>query len=147
MIYIIAIVIFVTLWYFGKKKKLSQIKYIITASINSDKEIEMLNLVNEYRGNKIEIDGYATQLAKQHNFEMIGKNEISHFDFNKRSNLLMEKGALNVGEILAYGYNSNEGALTGFKKSKSHNKTLLGNYSHVGISIVDGYYTLIFINT
>jgi len=145
MIYVIAIVLFSSLWCFNQKKKPLQKTYKVSDSINSEKEIEMLRLVNEYRVNKVVMDGYATKIAKQHNLEMIGKNEISHFDFNKRANLLMEKGALSVGEILAYGYNSNMGALKGFKKSQSHNKTLLGNYSYVGISIVDRYYTLIFI--
>jgi len=46
---------------------------------------------------------------------------------------------------VGYGYCTTEGILNAFKNSQSHNSILIGSFNYVGISIIDDYYTLIFI--
>ena len=83
---------------------------------------------------------------------MIENDQVSHDNFSERVTLLSSNAnAKNVGENVAYGFNSAQGVLTGWLNSESH-RAIIENphYSHFGISIEKNpsgrnYFTQIFI--
>jgi len=125
------------------------INYDATDALNSKAETELFEAVNFYRNSlwlpRIKTDELARQLAEQHNYEMIAVGGINHDNFASRATELLDNGVICVGEIVGYGYYTTEGILNAFKNSQSHNSILIGSFNYVGVSIIDNYYTLIFI--
>ncbi len=123
----------------------------------SDIELDILNLVNEHRKglnlselNKLDI---VSSVAGTHTDYMIQEGQISHDNFDKRSQTLMlNTKAIKVGENVAYGYSSAKGVFNGWLNSDGHRKVMESTeYTHFGISTDSNkegrnYFTLIFIN-
>ena len=122
----------------------------------STDELELMHIINNYRDskglNQLSVIDHISYLSAQHNQNMIQLNSVNHNAFVERSNELIQLyGAVDVGENVAYNYNSNSGVLNAWINSPSHKKILEGNFTHFGLSIIKGtvsgkkYYTNIFI--
>ena len=103
---------------------------------------EILILINEYRSSisksAIEFNRNSpTALAIDHCQFMIEKDSISHANFSKRNKALLEIGATMVGENIAYGFALSNSVVNAWIHSLSHKLILEGNYSHVGIGVVN----------
>jgi len=121
-------------------------------------ESEILDLLNQHRVSKgltaLKPLDIVSNTADDHTTYMIGAGEISHDNFQNRSQTLMEKAnAKKVGENVAYGYSSAQGAINGWLNSEGH-KAVIENpkYTHFGISTEKcknsgrNYFTQIFIS-
>tara|TARA_R110001583_G_scaffold412_2_gene3824 strand:+ start:66438 stop:66944 length:507 start_codon:yes stop_codon:yes gene_type:complete len=119
-------------------------------------ETEILDLVNAHRTSlglttlsKLNI---ISGVADGHTNYMIEVDQLNHDNFSQRSQTLMnEAGAKTVGENVAYGFNSAQGAVNGWLNSATHRKLIENpNYTHFGISTNSNsenrnYFTQIFI--
>ena len=119
-------------------------------------ENNVLNVVNEYRVSKdlsqLKTFEIVSVEADSHTNYMIENGKISHDNFDKRQEYLVENaGAKKVGENVAFGYDSAEDVLAAWLNNPSH-KALIENphYTHFGVSVDTGktgknYFTQIFI--
>ncbi len=115
---------------------------------------EILRLVNEHRASlgltEIEKDQqYASAYAVDHTQYMIDMKQINHDNFGKRSQALKEKGAITVGENVAYGYTDAETVVIAWLNSPSHKKIIEGKYTHSGFGVMKSpqgryYFTQLF---
>lgn len=123
----------------------------------SDLELQVIKLINEHRVsiglNSLAVVDHISFISEEHNLYMIENKDVSHGNFVERSNAIVaELGAKNVGENVAYNYNSAEAVLKAWLNSPSHKQNLEGDYTHFGIAIkIDAetgkkYYTNIFAN-
>ena len=122
----------------------------------SSLEIEILDLVNNYRVSKelpkLEKLDVVSSVALSHSKYMAEMNQINHNNFNERQEQLSSlANAKVVGENVAYGYNTAKGVLASWLNSDSH-KALIENasFTHFGISTAKdasgkNYFTQIFI--
>lgn len=118
-------------------------------------ELELLDLVNEYRVSKglnaLDIVEHISYVSSGHDDYMITTNTVNHDNFtDRKTNMQQVLGATRVGENVAYGFSSPEAALNAWIDSDSHRANLEGDYSHFGIAVKDNsegrkYYTNIFI--
>ena len=118
-------------------------------------ENETLDLINDYRIsiglNKLEKINHISFKSSEHTDYMIETNIISHANFAERqSNLHQALGALQVGENVAFNFDSPQIALNAWLNSPSHKVNIEGDYTHFGISIRENelgqkFYTNIFI--
>ncbi|MBT8262640.1 MAG: CAP domain-containing protein [Bacteroidia bacterium] len=114
----------------------------------------ILDLVNQHRVSEglteLKRDQtYASAYAVEHTQYMIRKAMISHDNFNVRSKALKERGALIVGENVAYGYETAEDVVFAWLNSPGHKKIIEGLYTHSGFGIIqnergDYYFTQLF---
>jgi len=75
----------------------------------------------------------------------IDLGEVSHDNFSDVVDALQPLGLKHFGEILASGFNTEKGALNGFKNSKEHNAIMLNpNWKYIGVGIKDKVYCVIF---
>jgi len=117
-------------------------------------EIETMNLINSHRvsiGLKaLEQNNYISLKSEEHDNYMIANNILNHYDFTARSQNIMDVlGAKNVGENIAYNYNTPQSVLDAWLNSPTHKEYIEGDFTHFGISIrvnAEGkrYYTNIF---
>lgn len=149
--YSLFFLIFPILWYFGNKSKYKKTKLPMDEpQIQGDfqKELNLLKIINEYlisvNLNKLKINSYGGELAQYHNNYLLKRNEVNHDFWRIREDNILKKGAISYGENIGYGSN-NYRVLKGWIKSEKHYKTLVGDYTHIGISIINNYYTTIFI--
>lgn len=129
----------------------------VNASVSYSKmELELLILVNNYRSSIglpfLTMLTIASESADVHTDYMIEAGQISHDNFSKRSQFLVNKAnAIAVYENVANGYDSAQTVLTAWLCSKHHRKNIENpTIQYMGISIernVSGkyYYTQIFI--
>ncbi len=102
-------------------------------------EIEILELINEYRISKglcslLTMDIVKSQ-AYSHTDYMIDQDNISHDNFYTRKAYLESKaGALSVSENVAYGYSYAESVVNAWINSDSHRETIEGDYTDFDIS-------------
>ncbi len=119
-------------------------------------ETEILNLVNDHRSSiglsNLNALTIISGVADGHTDYMIETGTVSHDNFSKRSQTLMDQAdAIAVGENVAYGYSSAQGVVNGWLNSSSHRKVIENpNYTHFGISTEvntenRNYFTHIFI--
>ena len=119
-------------------------------------ETEILNLVNDHRKSigltNLKTLTIISGVADVHTDYMIENGAVSHDNFSKRSQTLMDQtDAITVGENVAYGYSSAKGVVNGWLNSSSHRKVIENpNYTHFGISTEGNtdnrnYFTQIFI--
>ena len=116
---------------------------------------EILQIVNNHRlsigENTLETNTLATNLANEHTEYMIAQNDISHDDFNQRSDRLIdEENATRTGENVAYGQRSAQQVMTAWLNSPGHRKNIEGDFTHIGIGVVKNdagvyYFTQIFL--
>lgn len=120
-------------------------------------EKEILELVNIHRESlglsTLTSLNIVSTVADTHTNYMIETGEISHDNFASRMNTLMKNAkAKSVGENVAYGYSSAQGAVNGWLNSDGHKKIIEDpDYTHFGISTERNsegrnYFTHIFIN-
>lgn len=118
-------------------------------------ELELLDLVNEYRVSKglnaLSIIEHISFVSSGHNDYMINVNTASHDGFeNRKNNLEIALGAKGVGENVAAGYATAQATLNAWIASTSHRLNMESNYTHYGLSVKQDasgkkYYTLMFI--
>lgn len=130
---------------------------IVSTSVEySDIELEILDLVNNYRVgenlSKLQTLNIISNVANQHTNYMIETGEVSHANFNLRAeNLIINADAKTVSENVAYGYNSAQAVFNGWINSESHKKIIDNpKFTHFGISTDSdnqgrNYFTHIFI--
>ena len=122
----------------------------------SDIELEILDLVNEYRVSKGLISlnqlNIISVVAETHTTYMAEVDKISHDHFSERHQQLVESAnAKLVGENVGYGYGTAKGIFDSWLKSDAHRGIIeKPNYTHFGISTeknMEGrnYFTQIFI--
>ncbi|CCG53393.1 Probable lipoprotein precursor [Flavobacterium indicum GPTSA100-9 = DSM 17447] len=127
----------------------------VSSYTQSTFELELLDLVNEYRVSKglnaLSIIEQISFVSSGHTDYMISTQEISHANFETRKeNLHATVGALNVGENVAFGYSSAQATLNAWIASESHRLNMESNYTHFGLSVKQDaqgkkYYTMMFI--
>ena len=122
----------------------------------SDIELDILDLVNEYRVSKGLISlnqlNIISVVAETHTAYMAEVDKISHDHFSERNQQLVENAnAKHVGENVGYGYGTAQGVFDSWLKSDAHRAIIeKPNYTHFGISTeknLEGrnYFTQIFI--
>ena len=122
----------------------------------SASELSTMKLINDYRVSKglseLQQINYVSVKSEEHDQYMISNNVVSHDGFVGRSeDIVKVVGAKNVGENIAYNYNTPEAAVNAWLKSTSHKENIEGNFTHFGIAIRENattgkkYYTNIFV--
>lgn len=116
---------------------------------------KILQIVNDHRlsigENTLETNTLATNLANEHTEYMIAQNDISHDDFNQRSDRLIdEENASRTGENVAYGQRSASAVMEAWLNSSGHRKNIEGDFTHIGIGVIKNdagvyYFTQIFL--
>ena len=103
----------------------------------SGKQKEALELINQYRYNKLVCDYDANLLAEQRVIEIT--TDLSHNGFKAVQNK-------QTGEILAYGFKDVKATVRAFENSEDHCNIMLNEkYNRVGIGIYESYYCVILI--
>ena len=102
-------------------------------------EVEILDLVNEYRLSKglntLEFDHVAYDYASSHTKDMISEGQISHDDFDIRSsNLAQEANADYVSENVGKSFSTAKGIVEAWIKSPTHRKVMEGNFLYTAVS-------------
>lgn len=124
---------------------IEEANYSIDLSLANETDWEManeiLNLVNSHRASLglpavIKDQQHASAYAVDHTQYMIDMQQINHDHFNVRSEALKSKGAITVGENVAYGYNSAEDVVTAWLNSTSHRNIIEGNFTHSGFGVI-----------
>lgn len=105
----------------------------------SDLEMELLQLVNDYRLskglNKLKFDNNAYDFAILHTDSMIAKGAICHENFHLRSSQLsLRTGAWSIAENVGRGFLTARGIFNGLKESPKHLKNMEGDFTHTAIS-------------
>ncbi len=109
--------------------------------ITSNDELELFNLINEYRKqnnlSELKLEALGCKLAAGHVAYMIEKKIASHDFFTDRSN---KSHAKYMGEICAYGYVTPKSLFSAYVGSLKH-KEIITNpiFTHIGISIMNRY--------
>tara|TARA_R110002126_G_scaffold87127_1_gene209939 strand:+ start:1782 stop:2285 length:504 start_codon:yes stop_codon:yes gene_type:complete len=118
-------------------------------------EKKALILINNYRFSEglapLKIIDHISSQAEKHIDYMITNAVVNHNGFTNRSeNIIKVLGAEQVGENVAYNYNTPEAVLTAWLNSPGHRENIVGDYTHFGICIKEHpetgkkYYTNIF---
>lgn len=102
---------------------------------------DILALVNDHRlGMGLTVikrdQTYASAYAVEHTKYMINRSQINHDNFSKRSKALKDRGALIVGENVAYGYDNAEDVVHAWLNSSGHKKIIEGEYTHSGFGVI-----------
>ncbi len=115
---------------------------------------EILQIVNAHRASigktPLEFNTLANDLAYEHTLYMIEQRDISHDDFDKRSDrLFAEANASRTGENVAYGQRSAQDVMNAWLNSSGHRRNIEGDFTHIGIAVVKNssgtyYFTQIF---
>lgn len=116
---------------------------------------EILQILNEHRlsiaKNTLNTNDLATDLAIDHTEYMIDQNDISHDDFDERSDqLITDENASRTGENVAYGQRSAEAVMQAWLNSPGHRKNIEGDFTHIGIAVIKNpngtyYFTQLFL--
>lgn len=101
---------------------------------------DILDLVNDHRQtlglNPLIMDqAYASAYAVDHTDYMIELSQINHDNFHVRSKALKDRGAIRVGENVAFGYDTAEGVVLAWLNSPSHREIIEGDYTHSGFGV------------
>lgn len=121
----------------------TEIELEILANLNDHRQSLGLNTLS--RVDEISLEAF------EHNNNMIRSGTVSHANFQQRYLSLVEKiGAKAVSENIGHGYPTAEAVIQAWLSSDGHKSNIEGNYTHVGISVVedrDGvkYFTNIFV--
>ncbi len=129
-------------------------KVIVTYDYN-ETETKLVALINDYRVsqglNSLEVINHISFKSEEHNEYMIENKVVNHDYFEQRSNNIINVlGAERVGENIAYNYATAEAAMHAWLNSPGHKANIVGDYTHIGMSVsVDSetgrkYYTNMF---
>ena len=135
-----------------------EVNYSIDLNLAQETNWQMadaiLALVNEHRATlslpPIKRDQqYASAYAVEHTKYMIDISDINHDHFQYRADALKERGALIVGENVAFGYNTAEAVVHAWLNSEGHRKIIEGEYTHSGFGVMQNtegnyYFTQLF---
>jgi len=141
-----------------KTAPLEEANYVIDLNLSSETDWQMadeiLLLINEHRTTLglsiIEKDQqYASAYAVKHTKYMIDKEQINHDNFPERSQALMARGAIHVGENVAKGYYTAEEVVYAWLNSPHHREVIEGPYTNLGFGVLRNteglyYFTLLF---
>ncbi len=118
-------------------------------------EIEILQLINEYRVSKGLTSLRTMEIVKSqaysHTDYMIEQNNVSHDFFHSRKAFLeSQAGAVDVSENVGYGYSYAESVVNAWINSDTHRATLEGDFTDFDISAEQNdegvwFYTNIFV--
>lgn len=116
---------------------------------------EILQLVNAHRvsiGKEVlSFNELANDLAYDHTLYMIEQKDISHDDFDNRSDrLIAEENANRTGENVAYGQRSAKAVMDAWLNSSGHRRNIEGDFTHIGIAVIKNsagtyYFTQLFL--
>lgn len=101
---------------------------------------DVLYLINNHRSS-IGLESlnsgstFSSAYAVDHTNYMIEVSQINHHNFGIRSAALLSRGAQQVGENVAFGYNTAEAVVNAWLNSPSHRDNIEGNYTHTGFGI------------
>ena len=134
-------------WLFGIKDEV--VEFVPYYTHWADNEIDLGIKINAYRHSKgldsLIFDDKVSSTALDRCDYCIKLGEVSHDDFSTIVEDLQPLGLKRFGEILASGFNSEKGALNGFKNSKEHNSIMLNpSWKYIGVGIKDKVYCVIF---
>ncbi len=99
---------------------------------------------------KLIFDETVRGIAREHSVSMLKNGELSHQNFGKRSNYILDNNsAKKTAENVDYGYTSAKTVVQAWIESIHHSENLFGDFSHTGIGVVKGedgkhYFTQIF---
>ncbi len=116
-------------------EKINETKFEYT-----DIELEILDLINNYRATKglqsLKRLDIISSIALTHTNYMVKKGEANHDNFPQRhENLVLNAAAKSVGENVAYGFSSANSVVNAWISSESHRKIIENeSYTHFGIS-------------
>lgn len=119
-------------------------------------ETEIISLINNYRSEKglstLNTFNIVSSEAESHTNYMIEKGEVSHANFGRRfQNLVNYADAKSVAENVAYGYSSAQAVVNAWLNSEGHRKNIENpEFTDFGISTESNnegrnYFTNIFI--
>lgn len=113
-------------------------------------ETEINQLVNELRVsqglNPLSPLNDISYEALTHSNYMVAVGTVSHDNFGTRyANLQFTINANHVAENVAYGYHSAASVVNAWTNSANHNGNLLGDFTHVGISVVEDEYNKFYV--
>jgi uncharacterized protein YkwD len=123
----------------------------------SDIELNIMELVNEYRDSlglsKLNKIDYISNLAFEHSTYMANSGQPSHDNYPNRVKKLIETQSANeIGENVAFGYNSGKAVFLAWLRSEEHRAVIESSeFTHFGIGVAQGlsnknYFTNIFIS-
>ena len=101
----------------------------------------ILELVNDHRNSigltPLQMDNmYAAAFAVDHTNHMIAVEKLSHDNFGYRSNAIKyHDDAEDVGENVAYGYDTAETVVNAWLNSPGHKANMEGDYTHSGFGV------------
>ena len=106
----------------------------------NDTETKLVALINDYRTSKglntLQVVNHISFKSEEHNEYMIDNNVVNHDYFEQRSNNIIHVlGAERVGENIAYNYVTAEAAMNAWLNSPGHKANIVGDYTHIGISV------------
>lgn len=134
-----------------------EVNVIADVNVENDDALvqEILSVVNAHRTSiglsELSLHDTSEQLALNHSAYMAERNKASHDYFFARSDYLVNRGAEDVSENVAFGFQTAESALEGWLNSPSHREALEGeNFTHTGIAVVRSengikFYTQLFV--
>ena len=128
---------------------------VLTDEIAERLEIEIVELVNRHRAtlglNPLTISKAITAPSKVHSQNMAnGRVRFGHDGFEERTAVIRKAiGGVGFAENVAYGQTTAKSVVDGWLKSPGHRKNIEGDFTHIGIGIIQAkdrtlYYTQIF---
>jgi uncharacterized protein YkwD len=135
----------------------ASISYNISSAEIKLMQDDILKLVNQYRSNlglrSLQMNDVATSEATKHSADMAkGRMDFGHDGFDERKTNLYKKvgGITAIAENVAYGKINAQQVMDMWLSSPGHKKNIEGNYSMMGIGIVQSksgylYFTQIFL--
>jgi len=136
-------------YYSIKPRKKKEVKYISTYPNLTMKEFDFYDALNRYAPNDLILDRIASEQAMIFAVYCDAQNRkriSTHVGVGERITALRELGATDVSEIYDGGYRTLETSIKRLKESKSHNRTMLRPYTHVGVGVVNNHKVAIYFN-
>jgi uncharacterized protein YkwD len=145
MEYLILIAVFLGVIYLvyllKRNKKDEPIEYVpLEEKILNDEEEEVFSLINEYRVNlgfkTLITDKFISRECESHVVYCILDGKASHDSFPKRYAKIKQSLPTDmISEIVSSGFHTPDAVVNGFKNSMRHHHVLIGDYTHMGISV------------
>lgn len=128
---------------FGKRKlKPYRTHYKPHLSSNTTRqELSLGVLINAHRDKlslpPLEFDALACNVAKKHCKNMVKDGVANHDRYPERRKELLLNNALEIGEVVADGFQTAKGFMKGYLNSEKHRQIIEGNYTHFGPAILE----------
>jgi len=142
MVGVVSLIVFLLIKEKNKGKVKEEKTYIDMYEANlSTLEGEVFTLINTYRVSLglqplISNAFTSTVICEPHVEYCIKLGYASHKNFPQRYNKIKDNiPAARISEIISSGFHNPDSVVNGFKNSHDHNKSLVGDYTHMGISV------------